>query len=490
MKSQIINKNLEATLTLIGDLIYTESFTADGGADFLSGKNISLKKGQKQFEISFILESEERHYFNTALETKLLEYKLTAESGNTYFAPEKSTLLTNIKDINIDLPEFEVSGSVSKLSTSPISDFEDKYHRVLIPISDSQFRFNHIARYRFDSDASFKNKELVKVQIEEHKFHLFTFKKDDKVYWAIDSLQKLTFRDFQELAYSIFNSYGFVTGDLHLNEAYYICSNEAQFLAELELIYASLRDSLITGYGIYTTNPYSVYVPLFRSQQKEIDHDFVKIWTEKLGWFREDVFSNLATLLHKYDSISRAALIVLEANLQPLELKAASYCVAFEAICHTIKKEFGIKSPNVIDNDLWDTTIKKQFSDLIEKLRHDNTINEDQERILSNKLNNWNQPTNRDSLTAPFTKYSYNLSKDEYKCIDNRNRFLHGSLPVNERDEDEAFRELYHISMTIHRLIYVLILKASEFNGFIINYPKLHQHITGRPIDEELFIEI
>jgi len=490
MTSQIIHKNLEGTLALIGDLIYTESFTADGGADFLKGKNISLKKGHKQFEISFILESEERHYFNTALETKLSEYKLTAESGNVYFAPEKSTLLTNIKDINIDLTEFEVSGSVSKLSTSRISNFDDKYHRVLIPVSDSQFRFNHIARNRFDSDASFKNKELVKVQIEDYKFHLFTFKKDDKVYCAIDSLQRLAFRDFQELAYSIFNSYGFVGGDLHLNEAYYICSNEAKFLAELELMYASLRDSLITGYGIYTSNPYSVYVPLFMSQQKEIDHEFVKTWTEKLVWFPEDVFSNLATLLYKYDSISRAALIVLEANLQPLELKAASYCVAFEAVCHTIKKEFVIKSPNVIDNDIWDTTIKKQFLKLIDNLRHDNTINEEQERILSNKLNNWNQPTNRDSLTAPFIKYSYNLSKDEYKCIDNRNRFLHGSLPVNERDEDEAFRELYHISMTIHKLIYVLILKASEFNGFIINYPKLHQHITGRTIDEELFVEI
>jgi hypothetical protein len=490
MESQIIKKNLEATINLIGDLIYTESFTAEGGADFLNGKNICLKKGQKQFEISFILESEERQYFNTALETKLSEYKLTTESGNTYFAPEKSTLLTNITDINIDLPEFKVSGSVSKLSTSPMSDFEGKYHRVFIPISDSQFHFNHIARYRYDSDGSFKNKELVKVNIDKHNFHLYTFKKDDKVYWAIDSLQKLDFREFQELAYSIFNSYGFITGDLHLSEAYYVSSIDDLFTSGLELMYASLRDSLITGYGIYTTNPYSVYVPLFRSQQKEIDHEFVKTWTQKLVWFPEDVFSNLATLLYKYDSISRAALIVLEANLQPLELKAASYCVAFEAVCHTIKKEFGIKSPNVIDNDLWDSSIKKQFSELIEKLQENKEINEDQARILSNKLNNWNQPTNRDSLTAPFTKYSYNLSTDEYKCIDNRNRFLHGSLPVNERDEDEAFRELYHISMTIHKLIYVLILKASEFNGFIINYPKLHQHITGRNIDEDLLIEI
>ncbi|MEP0711206.1 hypothetical protein [Algoriphagus sp.] len=490
MKSEIVYKNLEATLALIGDLIYTESFIVDGGADFLNSKNVTLIKGQKQFQISFILEWEERRYFNTAIETKLTEYKLTAESGDVYYAPERSTLLTNITDINIDLPEFKVSGSVSKLSTTPLADFEDKYHRVLIPISDTQFNFDHIARYRYDSDAAIKNRELVKVNIEKYKFHFYTFKKDDKVYWAIDSLQKLAFREFQELAYSIFNSYGFITGDLHLNEAYYVCSNDHRFVSDLELMYASLRDSLITGYGIYTTNPYSVYVPLFRSQQKEIDHKFVKTWTQKLVWFPEDVFSNLATLLYKNDSISRAALIVLEANLQPLELKAASYCVAFEAVCHTIKKEFGISSPNVIDNEVWNDTIKSQFSNLIDNLASKETINEDQKRILTSKLNNWNQPTNRDSLTAPFSKYSYTLSSDEFKCIDNRNRFLHGSLPVDERNHDEAFSELYHISLTIHKLIYILILKAAKFEGYIINYPKLHQHITGRNIDQELFVEI
>ncbi|MCG8531908.1 MAG: hypothetical protein MI749_14775, partial [Desulfovibrionales bacterium] len=242
--------------------------------------------------------------------------------------------------------------------------------------------------------------------------------------------------------------------------------------------------------GIYTTNPYSVYVPLFRSRNMAIDHDFVKSWYDKLPWFREDVFSNLASLLYKHSSLSRAALIILEANLQPLELKAASYCVAFEAVCHTIKKEFGIKSPNVIDNELWNDVVKSKFSELIEQLYTQGTLNKDQQRILGNKLNNWNQPTNRDSLTAPFTKYDYTLSKDEYKCIDNRNKFLHGSLPVNERNENEAFRELYHISLTIHKLVYVLILKTAGYEGYIINYPKLHQHITERDMDQELFVKI
>jgi hypothetical protein len=105
-------------------------------------------------------------------------------------------------------------------------------------------------------------------------------------------------------------------------------------------------------------------------------------------------------------------------------------------------------------------------------------------------LNNWNQPTNADSLVAPFRKYGYELNKDEFKCVDNRNQFLHGSLPINERNEDEAFRELYHISLTIHKLIYILLFKMVGYDGYIINYPRMHTHITGRKIDEDLLIKI
>jgi hypothetical protein len=286
------------------------------------------------------------------------------------------------------------------------------------------------------------------------------------------------------------NVYGFLKGDLFLNESYYISSDNAEFTSNLELQYNSIRDSILTGYSMFTTNAYSVFVPFYQAQGVELNNAEIMKWREKFMLFPASTFSKLVELFLNNDKFSRASLIILEANNQPLELKAASYCVAFEAVSASIKDLFGIDSPSVIDVDTWRNEIKSPFTTLLASLQSDGKLTLDEHRILSNKLANWNSPTNRDKLTAPFKKFGYDLSKDEFKCVDGRNQFLHGSLPVNERNEDEAFKELYHISLTLHKLVYVLTLKAAGFKGFIVNYPKMHSHVTGKEVDQDLFIEI
>lgn len=485
----MITKHFEPSFTLIGDLLFSSSFTAKGGAVFLNERNISLSKADKQFRISFNLVFDERKFVNDVLDTPIEEYTITTDSGRVFILPLKSTLLTSVRDIN-DEPDFEVSGTVTQISTKPIKDFDTKYHRVFIPVPDKHFSFFDFQHFTFNADSNSKNKQLIKVAIKEMHFHLYTFKIDDKIYWAIDSLQVLEFRKFQEMAFSIFNAYGFIKGDLHLNEAYYFASDSPDFNSNLEMFFSSIRDSLLTGYGMITRNPYSVFVPFFKGQGKPLDKAFIDDWYKKLNQFEESVFSKIADTFYEFDSLTRAALIILEANTQPLELKAASYCVAFEAVCHTIKKHFGIDSPTVIDTAVFNTDVKPQFLSLLDQLEKDSKIDAKQKDILSRKLNNWNQPTNADSLVAPFRKYGYELNKDEFKCVDNRNQFLHGSLPINERNEDEAFRELYHISLTIHKLIYILLFKMVGYDGYIINYPRMHTHITGRKIEEDLLIKI
>lgn len=484
-----MKKNFNATFQLLGELIYTEEFKVTGGADFLNGRKIIVKKEDKRFNISFKLLPNERSYANVVLDTKLEEFILTSENGLKYIVPIKSTLLTNLKDDN-DNYEIDVWGSISQIGTIKAVDIENQYLRLIIPISETSFLFSDFQSVRYETEITLQNKALINVFINEHNFHLFTFKKDGQVFWGVDSTEPISFSKFKEISFSILNAYGFITGKLNLKEAYYICSTEKDFSLKVDLLYTTIRDSLITDYTIFTTSPSSFLIPFFKNQGKPLDHDYIKSWYKKIDVFNEKCFSSLSTLFYEHDAISRAALVVLEANSQPLELKAASYCVAFEGICHTIKKEFGITSPNVVDNELWNNVIKIKFSELIQVLKEENSINEDQERILKNKLSNWNQPTNRDSLTAPFIKFGYKLNDDESKCIGDRNKFLHGSLPVNEKNEDEAFKELFHVALTIHKLIYVLVLKAASFSGHIINYPKFHNNITEKDVDGDLFISI
>ncbi len=487
----MIVKNLFDTFTLMDDLFYSEFFTVEGGPGFLQNRNISLTKSDKQFNISFQFSYEERAFLNNVLDTQPNEFKIISNGNKEYILPDKSTLLTKVREIN-DATDFEVSGSVTQISSVSISEFDNKYHRIIIPILHRSFSLYEYEHYVFDTplNKNIKNKQLIKVSIKGYEFHFFTFKLNDKTYWAIDSLQTLDFKKFQQIAYSIFNTHGFIEGDLHLDEAYYFASDSIEFNDNIEIFFSAIRSSLITGYGMITCNPYSIYVPFYKSRSLQVDTEYIKSWSEKLIAFEATKFSKLAELLYEYDSINRAVLIVLEANNQPLELKAASYCVAFEAICHTIKKHFGIDSTSVIDNNVFSNHVKPQFLELLSQLEGDLVLTAGQRKILSKKLDNWNQPTNADSLTAPFKKYGYDLSKDEFKCVDNRNKFLHGSLPVDERNEDKAFKELYHISMTIHKLLYVLVFRIIDYEGYIINYPMMHTNITGRHLEEELLIKI
>src|SRR6185437_4396609 len=423
-------------------------------------------------------------------DAQIKDYKAKNESGNIFHFPGRFTLLTSIKELN-DEWDFEVSGSVSQIITTDLKNFDDKFHRVIIPVDVSQkLSFRDYQHWWYKADIKAKNCHLIKITIKDSNFDLYTFQIEDKVFWGIDSFQICTFRIFQEIAFSILNTFGFIEGDLHLNEAYYIACDSDKFDEKLDLFYTSMRESILTGYSIITSNPYSVLVPLAKNKGEKINHDEIKKWYEKLPLFPADLLSKLAEFFQEHDSLSRAALIVLEANKQPLELKAASYCVAYEAICHTIKNELGIRSPNVIETKSWDDIIKPAFLELITTLNKESKIDANQFRILSNKLNNLNQPTNRDALTAPFKNFGYELNSIEYGCIDDRNRFLHGKLPVNERNEDEAFKELYFISMTIHKLIYVLMLKLISYNGYIINYPKLHEHMTGKVLNENVLVKI
>jgi hypothetical protein len=485
----MVKKYLDNSLQLIGELIYNNVFTITNGAAYFDNKKVSLSKNGKEFDIEFKLEKNERSHANNILVDIVPQYSITNEFKKTFLIPEKRTIFDNIND-NLHDYRISISGKIHQIQTPAFSPDSNKFQRLFIPIDRNQFAFNDFEVFQYTADIDVRNKELIKLQVNENEFHFYTFKIEDRIYWCVDSTTTLPQIEFRKIAFSIMNVYGFLKGDLFLNESYYISSDDIDFTKNLDFQFVSIRDSLISGYGMFTTNAYSVFVPYYQSNKIEIDSEEIKKWSNQFIFFKSTVFSKLVELFLNEDKFSRASLIILEANNQPLELKAASYCVAFEAVSATIKDLFGIESRSVIEDAKWNNEIRDSFTTLLDSLKSEGIISGDEHRILSSKLYNWNSPTNRDKLTAPFKQFGYELSKDEYKCVDGRNKFLHGSLPVNERDEDEVFQELYHISLTLHKLVYVLMLKAAGFEGFIINYPKMHAYITRRTVEQHLFIAI
>lgn len=490
----MVHKYFQSSFHIIEELLYEQEFNiAQPGLDFMANKKFILDKQKKQFEFKIEFHEEDRVYFNDILFAEVPPYSFISKKGRMFYAPEKSTLLLKFhpsNDSNDNYYDYDLKGSLIQITTVPeIQMLDNKYHRVLIPLEPNDVSFHDFRKWVFKSDSNLKTSYLIKVKIQESEFHLFHINYQNKEYWGVDSIEKSTFRKFQTISFSILNGYGFLKGDIGLGEAYYVSSESMEFSTP-QLFYSTLRDTIKTGYAIFTTNAYSVHVPYFKRRKQELDHEQMKQWNSKLALLEPEIFSRLCTALNSHEALARAVLIILEANKLPLELKAASYCVAYESICHTIKNVLLIKSPSVIPDKQWEV-IKPLIARQLNELRQTEQINDNQATILLRKLENWNQPTNRDTLTAPFKHFEYNLNDDEFRCIDNRNKFLHGSLPFKIKEEDEAFRELYFISLTLHKLACILILRFVGFhNNYIVNYPKMHEHVTGKNLDEGILIKI
>lgn len=492
METQTIEKKFDSNIKIIKSFSSPKTLKIRGGSDFWDTKQMHIIKEDNRFKIRVHFVDSDKMYYQSVSDRKIEAYELN-DDQTTYYIPVKATHMKRFHPINGESdPEFNYAfdGEIDQLGTmKDLKNFDGKFHRLMIPFNKEESIFDDFQSCAFKSDITASEKTLIKIEIDELKFHFFNFKINKQQYWGIDSMQVLDFKKFKSIAFATLAAYGFIKGNLYLREVYYFASDNTDFITD-SFHYSLLRDSFETRFPIFTTKPYSICNAYYIDKGLALDHSVVARWNEKLPFFPSIAFSKLTEYFYKEESLSRSAFIVLEANKQPLELKSASYCVAYEGICHTIKKLIDINAPSVINKPLWEENIKPEFEATIQSLKDKKLLDDTQENILSSKINNLNQPTNRDSLTAPFLKLKYTLNKTEIKCIDNRNRFLHGSLPFRSDDENDNFKNLYFNAITIHKLIYILILRLIGFNGYIINYPKLQEQTTGENLSEELFIEI
>lgn len=94
-------------------------------------------------------------------------------------------------------------------------------------------------------------------------------------------------------------------------------------------------------------------------------------------------------------------------------------------------------------------------------------------------------------MIEPFLNFGYVLSQEEDLILKHRNKFLHGDDYMSlEEDYEFEFKELFHISMRLQRMIAVLLLKVSDYSGYTLNNAKIYDYISERTIKEDVFVKI
>jgi hypothetical protein len=153
--------------------------------------------------------------------------------------------------------------------------------------------------------------------------------------------------------------------------------------------------------------------------------------------FPQSTFNDLCDRLQSHSALAKLILLLVEGHSLGIELRAAVYSVALEAITDIILKENQSKFTPIPHKQL----AKKVVSDLLAALEPFRPqISKDAMVTLEKKLRVINSPTNTDKLLRPFALYGIKLTTQEITCIEKRNDFLHGRFPFDPANTNQKFQ--------------------------------------------------
>lgn len=155
--------------------------------------------------------------------------------------------------------------------------------------------------------------------------------------------------------------------------------------------------------------------------------------------------------------MARGALLLLDAPSLPLDYQGAILSVALETLS-------SVANTTLVNPEDWKKT-KKVVLEIIQNEYGNNSP------IAENLENKWfsiNSPTNKDKLSRPFADVGYKLSELEERVIRERNKFLHGSLTLKGRVEEDASYQSF-LCFELLKLCSILLFRRMEFKYPLLN---------------------
>lgn len=459
----LIDKNLTPSFKLIDSFLKMKKVKIEG-IHFIENRDVSIFKLTNNYILKFNTQISDYSAVESMLHNNLKTYSLSHRK-RSYIIPSEMSRITYYKETSLIDSTFQVKINLNSIYSSKL-DLDKKYFfRYIVPL-DKKENFEDFENYYIKFNG-IQNGNLIKIDSENNKLHFYQFQHNNRYYLVTETLYKCSFNEIENLAHSTLLTFGFFSGKFHLNESYIVASNRDNFNSPVGLYYKSLRESISGQYNIFTTNAYSVLVPISkRMKAKNAENRMMNMieekWKFRIQIIKEDIFRNMVNLFCQNESFARAALLLLSNSKLGLELQSGAFCIAFETICNSINKKYNLVAPKTIETLQWDT-IKKDLLAIF----NNSKLTKEAKQFGINKINNLNQPTNKDKLTLPFKEIGYELNLNEIKVINDRNLFLHGNL--NVKDGENEIDKLFYTSIMLHRLCCTLILKMCSFEGHIIN---------------------
>jgi len=405
-------------------------------------------------------------------------YDLQLVSGsNIFYLP--NSLISAIKDEYIN----HQKGYIITFNSEELNNYKNYgtislYYRAIIPLS-KKVNLHHIFETSNFQEGTLHSSDCIELKIKNANWHLIKYKNDNEEFFIIDCLNKDIFENFSNLLFSILVAFGFITSKFYQNEIFYFSYENIEQIDFKYFVFRKTRKSSFNIFQLITSNPYNLRID--RSDQIK--------YNRKLNSFSQTDFSKLCELIISSDQILATVLLLIESPTYPLETMTLCYSVALETISTYFSEQNEKKMKPIKSKKLFNS-IKKKFNEIIHEEKEKNP--KENFSILLKKIDNLNTPTNKDKLQNVFIFNNISLSDEDNEILLLRNKILHGMFSTLYKDclEREKSQKLFLLCVRTHFLISRVILKLINYEGFVINLPKLYYESNyGLIISGEYFIK-
>lgn len=409
-------------------------------------------------------------------ETKKIEY-LAIEINGNHFKIENAFVVNIEESFGANSKNAKVTAQFNELiKIQNNTDFH--FQRLIIPCEKDIF-----FRFYFEDVIGYKTKEkaimgLVPILIDSQNFdifkHIIEISSIKRNYLIIDSTDEMTLEIFQNHVYSILIGFGFITGCFLQKIGFYFSFDKQKKLQGIQV--QGKRKSVYSFLSPIYKNPYGIF------QNRDYHDKYHNI----IRGVKSSEISKLCHLIYSSQDFMVIILLILESCAVTQIIQPAGFAVALEGFSAFIKKEMEKErekiSPKLSSKILGD--LKMVLTNNKEKLG-------DSFDLFYKKIDQINQPTNKDTLIKPFEYLKIPINDIDKQTVAHRNDLLHGRYDLKstyESENNQNYRFL--ISTRLYTLLSALIMKYIGFDNMIINYPKKYEYLLNITSDEEPFRQI
>jgi hypothetical protein len=480
-------KSIGNAMDIIADLSLAREFTVSIEEHVLNNRRLYYK-GDNDY--TFETTSPIQKGVNTNKELELRDKTVVLEKETQKWVVKGQDFL--IDQVSYDMANNVkiLTGRLNAFSTKKNMETHSRWYRFIMPLQHDLKNYKDYEASGYVENYKLFFGGLLRLTIAEKPYHFYSYVKNKIPYAIIDSMEPVSLHDFKRACHCILLTSTFLSGTMATARGYFFAYDHGDMEFPLGVLYQCFSERENNQMPVFTTNPYTGIKPdeLERDESGGIAEQTRKKLYDGMIFFPQKVFSNICDLTFKNNKLLRSLLLWGINQSASLELKLGVQYILLETLSAVIVTEGNVDMKLVKDPNLARELVEKLNATLNE-FCSTHAIAPKDLNPMYRKIANINSPPNMDKLGKAFVKLKYKLSDEEKKILTIRNKFLHGSIPTLGEGEID-FKELFHLSLRMHFLIALLILKHAGFVGKIINYAKIHEGITGKFVQEERLVKI